>query len=394
MKERQKLIQAFRSGTLVKPSARIPNLISLAMALGMICKSRLAKRSKAATAIAKQIGTPKRLVFVLVDGLGTDVVQNLPSTSFLKSHLRQTLRTVFPATTSAALNSLATGTWPGSHGVTNWFLYLREIKASVRSLPYDERFRGTPLSKLDLKPAQLFALPTLFPTFKRQVIAVMPKAIASSVFTNYTVGKPHSPGYSSLGNAFRTVEKILRAQEDSQFIYLYLPQLDDLSHRFGKSHPHTKKFLAALDASLWKLRHSQTSNTRIVLTADHGFRDIGRDNKFSVSHAPRLASMLRVPPTGDSRMILFHVKKNRLKAFADEFSSLFGEHFCLLNQAELEELGLLGPQPWRPSTRQRLGDYIAIALDDSVLKLEIDEKLVGAHSGLSPAEMNIPLIIG
>jgi hypothetical protein len=50
--------------------------------------------------------------------------------------------------------------------------------------------------------------------------------------------------------------------------------------------------------------------------------------------------------------------------------------------------------PLSPATRRRLGDVIAISLDDSILEQVDKEKpQPAAHSGLSPEEMEIPLIL-
>jgi hypothetical protein len=65
--------------------------------------------------------------------------------------------------------------------------------------------------------------------------------------------------------------------------------------------------------------------------------------------------------------------------------------------AELERLEMFGPGPLAPATRARVGDYVGIAEQTATLYYlpegETPGGMRGVHSGLSAAEMQIPLIV-
>jgi len=72
---------------------------------------------------------PQHLVLILCDGMGNAVLdthlreEKARGTSFLLRHNDPTrMRAVFPATTPAALSTLATGVYPGQHGAPGWEL--------------------------------------------------------------------------------------------------------------------------------------------------------------------------------------------------------------------------------------------------------------------------------
>ncbi len=59
----------------------------------------------------------KNVLLMLFDGMGTEALSDhLPENSFLRRHVADTLSSVFPPTTTAALPSVETGLTPFEHG--------------------------------------------------------------------------------------------------------------------------------------------------------------------------------------------------------------------------------------------------------------------------------------
>lgn len=85
--------------------------------------------------------------------------------------------------------------------------------------------------------------------------------------------------------------------------------------------------------------------------------------------------------------------------FLHAFRERFGEWFVLLSAAEAESIRLFGPDPLSDETRARIGDFVSIALGREVLRYTgspgRDRYLAqrSHHSGLSAAEMEVPLIV-
>ena len=81
----------------------------------------------------------KKTVFILIDGMGALVLNNLLPNSFLNSQVKDVATTVFPSTTSVVLTSLATGKYPATHSVNGWFSYVAKTNESIIPLPFINR---------------------------------------------------------------------------------------------------------------------------------------------------------------------------------------------------------------------------------------------------------------
>ena len=96
-------------------------------------------------------------------------------------------------------------------------------------------------------------------------------------------------------------------------------------------------------------------------------------------------------------MPIFHIKPGREGPFLDCFDKQFAEAFALITPAEAEQLRLFGPGPFCQQMRQRLGNFVGLAFEPAAIFLRPPggraEIHLAVHSGLSPRDMTIPLII-
>ena len=133
-------------------------------------------------------------------------------------------------------------------------------------------------------------------------------------------------------------------------------------------------------------------------TADHGHLDLGPHLELATNDP--LLELLRFPPSGDMRVQFWHVRNGSAERFASAFRSRFGESFYLLSARVAEELELFGPGAWSEQMRARSGDFVSISRGRAALRYagipgsNGYRRMRSGHSGLSPAEMRIPLIIG
>ena len=152
-----------------------------------------------------------------------------------------------------------------------------------------------------------------------------------------------------------------------------------------------------LDRAVADLADALGGRPRIVVTADHGGLDAGPDQIHVLGAADRLSGLLQCGPSGDSRVVYFHVREGREPEFEDAFRERFGGRFFLLAAEEAEEMRLLGPGPLSGEVRRRVGSFVAVSRGADVMlfgrAVRSGPALVGYHSGLTPAEMLIPLIV-
>jgi hypothetical protein len=401
----ERLLRAFEEGTLIRPAADRPNFVDLARTLASLAGvPGFAPNEE----IASHIGDPEHLVFVLADGLGVHFVEEQSEGSWLREHMAMEMQAVFPSTTAVALTSLATGAWMGRHAVTGWHTRLPELGGAVTILPFQRRSDDQPLGEHGVTPEEAFPAPALLGRASRSVASVVPAAIVNSVYSVYSSGGTPRLGYRSLAEAVEQVVDRVEEADGPTHTYVYTPLVDALAHDLGVGHPEVRDGVSAVDELARRLSAEFSDlgiDARIVVSADHGHLDTAPDRRHPLRPSDPLLGMLDGPPSGDVRVIYFHLLEGRHYGFRELFTKRFGERFVLLDADDAERLQLFGPDELTEECRHRIGDMVAISLGRDVMRYSRPQanggsgngafmRQIGQHSGLSPEEMMIPLIVG
>lgn len=396
----ERLQAAFASGRLLHPvSSTLPSLVDLARALASNAGVPSLELTPASSELASAIGPRDHLLLVVIDGLGAEFLEGEERAPFLRSHVARRLLTPFPSTTAVALTSLATGAWPARHAVTGWWTYLPSIAASVTALPFTRRGDDEPLEALGVTAADAFPLPSMWAACPRDVLCVQPTRIAGTVYSTYQTGGHPSVGYGPLREAFERVWEHISESVGPTFTYLYFPQFDAAAHDRGVLSAEARNALAGIDDGLEDLVARLDGRARTVVTSDHGHAFAPEQQRHRLRAADHLGVLLRALPSGDMRAPSFHVRPEHLEEFAAGFRARYGNAFVLLTPDEVESQRLLGPEALSDETRRRLGDFLAISLDVDVFGYVASDgnrralQQPSHHSGLTPAEMYIPLIL-
>ena len=401
MSDLDRLREAFERGTRIRPDATEPNFIDLVRAVAALAGVDQLERSPNSRAMSDAIGEPEHIVFVLADGLGTHFIEDeLGAGSWIARHLVQPIRSVYPSTTSAAITSLATGRWPGTHSIVGWWNYLPQLGEPAVILPFLRLSDGVPLQECsDLTAADVIGHPALVSQMTRDTAVVQPRAIINSAYSTYLGAGARRIAYDNLSEAVGAIATLVRDAPRPTYTYWYVPHVDHQAHEHGCTSSEVRAALLEVDASVAALAgRLQGASARIVLTADHGHLDASA--RIPLAGDDPLCDHLRAAPSGDMRLSFFHVRRGEHEAFEGEFRSRFGDHFVLITTEELDELRLLGPDPLSDETRRRVGDYAAVSLDASVLRytggFDGDNFMHqrSHHSGLSSREMTVPMVVG
>ena len=142
MTDVEQLVHSFKTGELLQPTADQPNLLSLVGAIRGLLDAPIVTADAGVPMLSSLLGSSDHFIFILVDGLGLDMVEELPPSTFLRRQLAREIRTVFPSSTAPALTAIATGAWPAQHGVTGWWTHLPELEASGLLVPFVTRSNG------------------------------------------------------------------------------------------------------------------------------------------------------------------------------------------------------------------------------------------------------------
>jgi hypothetical protein len=269
---------------------------------------------------------------------------------------------------------------------------------AATALSFATRFEGKPIDAG--RRDDVFCAPSCFGASPRKRLLLVPAAIARGGFTDYVAGGVEVGGYRSLAEGFDHAARFVEGAGGPTCCVLYTSRIDDAAHEHGPSHLEVVGAVRALDAQVALLATVFEGRVRIVLTADHGHLPVAPAARAIVRADDEVGRMLAAPPAGDARVAMLHLRpETDGAAFAAAFRARFAEQFALLTADEVEGLALLGPTPFSPAIRERLGQFVAVALGSDVLEYRIGSRADvrlgwrSQHSGLTAAEMRIPLVI-
>ncbi|MFT4123944.1 MAG: alkaline phosphatase family protein, partial [Microbacteriaceae bacterium] len=192
------------------------------------------------------------------------------------------IRACFPATTSAAIASLATGVAPGQHGIVGFTVRDPATGAVVKQL-----------SGLDDVGdiAAWQRVPTLFERAAvagLDAVAIGPERYRDSGFSRAVLrGARYLPA--------RTIDDRLGAALDwlaepgRGIGYLYAPELDVAAHEHGWQSGQWTARLEELDAAVGALER-MPRDVGVLLTADHGVLDVPAGAQILWRRDPALAA--------------------------------------------------------------------------------------------------------
>lgn len=349
------------------------------------------------------------VVVFLVDGFGWRLLEDWTSDGREDARswaaLARPITTVFPSTTTAALTSLSSGTPPGRHGLVGYRQFLPRygvVADMLRMSPL-----GAPVADLligpNWTPRDLSGAPTIF---RRGVpgLAVSRDRFAGSGFTRLLYdGAAYAP-YSTLADFAHELTRILARDDPPAVIYAYWDELDTIQHLRGMDRTlasfeldRVAQLVEYVRAHLPAPRRAQTT---LLVTGDHGQVPATPEGRIAVESLPEVVRELAHPPTGDRRAGFFAARPGRADALADALRRVVPPGATLLPMDVAREKGLFGPPPHHPEISARLGDLLVLVPSPASLNYLLPgasppaRYLLGAHGGLDPAEIVVPLVAG
>jgi hypothetical protein len=339
----------------------------------------------------------ENIVLLVMDGLGCDYLKAHGNCTVLRQHLRGCITSVFPPTTATAVTTFLTASAPQQHGLTGWFVYFEELGQVVAVLPLEPRPTGASSTAARTNAATLLNPKPVFDRIRARSYMVVPERIAFSPFNVAFSGGATVRPYRSLAQCFKTTANIIRESSGRVYIYAYWPELDHLGHTQGVSSRAVKAHFSMLDGELERfLKSIEGSHTTVIVTADHGMVDCGARQLVRLDDHPALADALALPLCGDRRVAYCYVEPEKRQAFENYVGTVLAEYATLFKSDRLVEQGYFGLGPVHPQLRARVGNYTLIMKGHYGIKDwlpgERREIQVGAHSGVSNAEMYVPLV--
>lgn len=346
----------------------------------------------------ERLGGVRNLVLLVVDGLGYLHLREQAPDSVLFRHCIDSLTSVCPSTTATAIPTFLTGLPPQQHGLTGWFTYFSEVGAILTVLPYTTRLGRMPIDDRQLNPRQLSGVPPLYDRLQAQSHLVIPDWIAGTTFNRAFTGQGRLRPYrGGLQGMVKGIHGAVDAGKGRNFIYAYWPEFDSLSHEHGVASVEVAVHLEALDQAFADLADRLSgTDTRLLVTADHGFIDTTPQRTLRLSDHPRLAETLMMPLCGEPRLAFCYVHPERCGQFERYVTEQLGEAATLWRSERLLKEHCFGLGAEHPRLRDRIGHYALLMRDNYIITSELPGERplghTGVHGGLSPHEMYVPLI--
>lgn len=326
----------------------------------------------------------KNRIFLILDGMGAEFIRReLAPDGFFNRHVVDEISSVYPCTTTAATTSMLSGLSPAEHGWIGWSPWFREYGRII-----DVFLDRDSLSGQDIKPSAAELLP--FTDLGQKIYAM----------TRGSVGLHRiQPSYAADGvkSFAEVIEKIRQyaALPGPQLILAYWNQPDSHMHNEGPYSDTVRDEVRSYEADLEQLM-KDVNDSLLIVTADHG--QVTINCEVYLDDYPDILACLVVPPSLETRAVSFFVKHHRRDEFVTRFQAAFGDAYLLLSREEVLSRELFGPGTPHPKIDDFLGDYLACATADVIIRYHgrferPHHVFKGHHAGLCREEMIVPLIL-
>lgn len=370
---------------LIIPNYNKANIIDLIRTVYNNCGCHYEK-NRNMLKLDKIITNKKHIVFILIDGMGSNILNKLPKNSLFKEHKVMNLNTIFPTSTACILTSLATGKYPSNTGIFGWFGYNRNLNLNYYTVLTKRREDDI---QLDKELNDIFVNKSILNTLNRKTVVLQPKNINDSNYSKYFANDGIRFSYNDYDDAFKIVKKEINNSKDT-FTYLYIPNVDKFEHLNGPYCQTVYNEILKIEESIKKIL-PLNDDTEIIITADHGQLPI---KKIEFMNLNKYMKYFYALPSIDYGTSSFYVKKEMKKEFVQEFNKDF-KNMLLFETNDFINNNIFGDD-MTDYAKSCLGEYIGICKKNVFFYFdynELEKFPLGNHTGMSKDEFLIPLIV-
>lgn len=336
----------------------------------------------------------KNIIFLVLDGLGEHILNNISKDGFLKNNQIDCVTSVYPSTTTAALTTYYSGKSPYETGWIAWSRYFKEYGRAIDMLSHKESYMREPLKNPNL---DVFKDVVHYESIYERIEEASPNVKAYEIQPDYAERRAkRSIRANNIDELIMNIEDLCQKQ-DNNFIFAYSDNPDGLLHKYGTDSEEVKTFVKEAEEKIQKMCNNFDDDTILIISADHGHKNI--EKSYTLLDYPEIQECLIMPASLESRVLTFWVKEDMKEIFVKRFNKIFENEFWLMTKEEfLDKYHFLGYGDKHYKIDDFIGNFVALSVAGSMIRLEtflIEGKPIkkSTHCGLSKEEMEVPVII-
>ncbi len=362
----------------------------------------------------------RRVVTLFVDAFGWRFFERFQDHPLLRRFANAgsatKLTSQFPSTTSAHVTTLYTGLPVGQHGVYEWFYYEPHVDRMIAPLLFS--YAGD-ADRESLQQAGVAGTAILPSGQVSRVLAaqgvrsylVQPREFFNSTYSAQMGDSARMIPYLTLAEGLATIAQTLRNVTGPTWVVGYFGMFDAICHLYG---PNAAQSDAEIEAILtlierWLVRDllGKFDDTLLMIIADHGQIETDPTRILYLDQTPafaRLRPLLRtnqrgefLAPAGSCRDFFVHAQEEHLDEAQAVLTGIVRERAEVRRVDAMIEQGYFGPDGVSVQFQSRVGNLVVLPFaGESVYWLgdgRFKQKYYGHHGGLTPQEMEIPLLL-
>lgn len=336
----------------------------------------------------------KNVVFIVLDGMGESILNNASKNGYFKKNEVDCVTSVYPSTTTAALTSYYSGKTPYETGWIAWSQYFKEYGRCFDMFSKKESYFGETLNN-PIK--DVFKTELNYKNIFYQIEEASPNVKTYEIEPEYAERRAKRRIVADDIN--QLVDGIIDTCSipGEKFVFAYSDDPDATLHKYGVDSSEVKEYIKTAEKKIEDMYKILGDDTIVIISADHGHKDV--NHAYTLLDYPDIYECLLMPPSFESRAVNFWIRPDMKDIFEERFNKEFGKEFWLMTKEEfLNEYKFLGTGEKHHKIDDFVGDYIALSVSDSIIKIEsflteVKPVKKSTHCGLSKEEMEVPLIV-
>ena len=353
------------------------------------------------------VGTSSRKVFILLDGLGYDLLERVTSkVQELRKNMgkfeNKKVTTLFPSTTTNILSSIYGGVTPAEHGLVGTNLFIKEAGLIINCI-YMTSAMDSMGPKLKINPVNLYPKGKFISNIKarnKKVISLVPKHVVGSGLSIATLSAADIIPYVTFDDMLIKITKLM-STDSVDYVLAYYDALDTMEHQYDPTSLEVEQSVYTMMQSIYNvlLGPAKENGFNIVITSDHGHVKVTQEDNNIFTPKSELNNFLEVPIWGEPRAAFLAVKENMFESFERYFEKNLLKIGKLVNTDEAIKAGLFGSSTINKSIKYRFGTHIIIPRENKCIQYlfpgmeEKPFKSKGRHGGMASNEMYVPLLV-